>query len=365
MFFIETGGPGGAERVVLELAKASRTIDVEPIVLTCREGWLTENLDAEKIERVRISSERSLDFGLPFRIAKEIKSYHADILHSHLLDSNFYGAFAAKIAGVPHLATEHGDVHHVQKKKYIHLKMRMLALCRSRFSAVSRFTADALEKLGIASERITVVSNPISLPDETNVDVRRKLRAELGVIGESDEHWLWIHVANFRPVKDQRTLIRGFARSREMTSLPQTLAIIGDGTLREELEREAAESVERENIHFLGFRENVSDWLCAGDGFILSSKSEALPMAVLEAGWSGLYLISSEVGGVPEILGSGRGGLFSPERPENLAQQIVTALTDRTATRRSAQALKEYVRETSASDNVISRYREIYKSLCE
>ena len=275
LFLVESGGPGGAERVVLSLAKSYQQSGVSVAVLTFRSGWFTEQLDKENIPRHHIVSHFPFDVTLPFRIARLIRQENIQVLHSHLLDSNFYGGLAARIAGVRHLATEHGDVHHPQSTKMMGFKLRILRALGTKFTAVSRYTAKALASFGVESSAISVVGNPIPTHAASSDGSSRALiRGELGI---DESCWVWIHVANLRPVKDQRTLLEGFKLSCALDP-KQHLLIVGDGPERAALEAQADSD---SRISFLGHRDDVPSLLTASDGFILSSRSEALPMALL------------------------------------------------------------------------------------
>src|SRR5262249_40536567 len=148
--------------------------------------------------------------------------------HSHLLDSNFYGALAARIGRRCHVATEHGDVHHVDTKKLLSVKLRTLVWCGSRIAAVSDFSANELSRHGVPRSRIHVVGNPI-MHSKPPADTRANYRAKLDVPDSPSATFLWAHVANLRPVKDQETLLRGFATAQSLAAVPLSLLIIGDG----------------------------------------------------------------------------------------------------------------------------------------
>lgn len=351
MLFTETGGPGGAERVIVELARAYRGLNAFVHVLTLRTGWFTEKLSAENIPWTQLASNRSFDISLPFRIAREMKKHSCDVLHSHLIDASFYGALAAKIAGVQHIATEHGDVHHISGKKLLRVKVKTISALCTAMTAVSNFTAKRLIELGARPEKVSVVFNPI--PGGVAARMREDVRAELDV---SPDEWVWIHVANFRPVKDQETLIRGFAKSLSLTNKKQRLILIGDGDLRSSLEAIARELGVSSSITFLGFKDDVHNYLGAADGFILTSRSEAMPMALLEAGESGLFLISSEVGGVKDILGENRGMLFPASNPDALADRIAECLSNPESVRNRAKQTQQFIRETFAPRLIAGQY---------
>ena len=368
LLFIETGGPGGAERVVLTLAEGFAAAGKEVTVATLRQGWLTEQLQSDRLARLGVSyvalpSAKSLDIGLPFRLAKLAKEKRADILNSHLLDSTFYAALASKLSRVPHLGTEHGDIHHINRRRFFGAKLKTLAALHTKFSAVSKFTAEALIENGIARQNVSVVGNPIEIGSPAS-NSRQQTRAELGVAADRAQHWLWLHVANFRPVKDQETLLRGFALSCRSAAIPQTLAIVGDGELRPKFEALAAELGISGNVHFLGFRNDVPRWLYAADGFVLTSKSEALPMAILEAAMAGLVVVSSAVGGVPEVIEPLKTGfLFSPGNAEELGSALSSAVAAIPRSLQIAATCRETVIARFSTEAVVAQYFQLFAAL--
>ena len=363
LLIIETGGPGGAERVVSTLAKWLKQQNIDLGVVTFREGWLTEELDSHDIKRYLIESTRKLDLSLPLRLAKLIRKESYTIVHSHLLDSNFYGSIAARLANVPHLATEHGDVHHIGQKSFLQTKIKTISLLGSHCAAVSGYSADKLKELGFSTKRLLSIPNPIFLADQ-NENIRKEKRTELGITQDWREHWLWIHVANLRPVKDQETLLRAFAESLKNSKQPQSLALIGDGEEKSKLLTIAKKLQITEQVYFLGFRQDVRSWLHAADGFLLSSLSESLPMALIEAATNGLFIISTRVGGVAEIVASPEYGTLVPKaNPEALGSAIKQALQNPEQTKAGGQALKDYAQKRFSVDSVMEKYLEMYSRL--
>jgi len=295
LYFIETGGAGGAERVVLDLARGMSGRGHEVAVCTLRTGWLTERLGSHGVEHIHLQSNGS-DPGLPIRLGQLLHENGVTVLHSHLLDSNFYGAIAARLAGTRHVATEHGDVHHLQPKRFLRTKLKIAQWSGASFTAVSRYTAEQMVRLGVRRDKITIVGNPLPSGEPSAAS---PIRRELG-IGEPE--WVWVHVANMRKVKDQATLLRGFAGALRHSSAQQRLLLAGEGPERDELATLCETLGIKNSVHFLGHREDVPALLRAADGFILSSVSEALPMSLLEAAQAGLVLVTSDVGGLPEIV---------------------------------------------------------------
>ena len=358
LILCETGGPGGAERVVAELAICFRDREIPCAVATFRSGWLTEELDRLGVERYLIETKAGFDPLLPWRIRGVIRKCGATVLHTHLLDANFYGAIGARLAGVKHLATEHGDVHHTDSKKLLGLKIRIINLLRSHFTAVSAFSAQKLIALGARLERVHVVRNPSDIYQQLVAasTKRDSIRQTLGI---PSHHWVWVHVANLRPVKDQDTLIRGFA-SALSASDDQTLLIVGDGPEREKLERLIASLGIDRNVILAGFQQDVPSHLIAADGFILSSRSEAMPMSLLEAAQAELVLVGSSVGGIPECLADGRGYLFPAGSVQGLATQLKRILGNVEEARDSALFAADWVRNNCSHETITKELLRLY-----
>src|SRR5204863_7471061 len=103
-----------------------------------------------------------------------------------------------------------------------------------------------------------------------------------------------------------------------------TLLVAGDGDERERVERRARElALPADRVRFLGFRRDVPRLLAASDFFVLPSRTEGLPLCLLEAMAQGLPAIATPVGGVPEVIEEGITGLLTPvEDPAALAEAI-------------------------------------------
>ncbi len=365
--FIESGGPGGAEQIVLRLACGLSARGHKVTVVTLRTGWLTEQLREAGISHVHLESGRACDFTLPFRLARLVQQSRADVLHSHLLDSNFYAAMAARVAGVPHLATEHGDIHHPNRKRFLRLKVKLPSYLGSHFSAVSQFSKDTLIAMGVPTARVKQIYNPISLPRTLPNAEREGIRTDFGV---GADEWVWIHLANLRPVKDQETLLRGFhqavVQARELNLSPHYLWIVGDGAQRDKLETLVRELGIVDQLRFLGFRRDVSLLLQASDGFVLSSLSEAMPVSLLEAMASGLPVISTRVGGVPEVVKPEETGLLiAPRQPSELASAMLKLLSNRELRVALGASAKQLVAELFRPERILAEFEQHYSSLLQ
>lgn len=362
LFLVESGGPGGAERVVLSLAEEFHRRGIPFLVATLRRGWFTEQLDRRGFRHIQLPvSQGKIDMVLLSALHRIIRDEQITVIHSHLFDSNFYGSIAAARARVRHVATEHGDVHHITPKSHAKLKMFLADRAGTRFTAVSAFTADALARQKVRRRKIQVIGNPIALPKLDYRAERRAVRARLGVTEERDQHWVWVHVANFRPVKDQATLLRGFAQAIRLARVKQTLVLVGDGPEKEKLFSLVADLGIQMYVKWVGFSDEVGVYLAASDGFVLSSKSEAMPMSLLEAALYELVLVSSKVGGVPEIVQDKRTGYLFPagnfEALANVMTQVVSTQNESVECGRRA---RELVVANFLMDRVVEKFLTLY-----
>lgn len=358
--FIETGGPGGAENAVLHISQALKNKGHDIHVITTREGWLTTQLDKQQIQRQLIPSYRSFDFGLILKIVSYVKKHNIQIIHSHLLDSNTYCSVAAKIAGIPCVATEHGDIHHTKKKKFSRYKIKLISRFAKKIIAVSDFSKHALISAGMNKEKIIILGNPIALsPYTSQFRSRHEIHPDI-----PEDTWLWIHVGNLRAVKDQATLIKGFALTQISSTKTHTLLIVGEGNLKEELLQLARALKISDNIIFLGHRNDVRDILSHCNGFVLTSLSEALPISLLEAAREKLVLLCSSVGGIPEVVKENQTGyLFPAKNAAALSEKMCAILENQDEARRTAQRAHEFISEHFETNRIVQKLEKLYEDL--
>ncbi|MFV0526936.1 MAG: glycosyltransferase, partial [Acidimicrobiales bacterium] len=144
-------------------------------------------------------------------------------------------------------------------------------------------------------------------------------------------------VGNLTAKKDHRTLLQAVAGGR-MDPGAQVL-IVGSGPLEDDLRRYAAEIGLADRVWFLGTRSDVFGLLALLDVFVLSSRYEGFPIALVEAMTSGVPVVAAAVGGVPELVVDHENGrLVPPGRPDRLGETISEVLADPTAASQLAAA---------------------------
>jgi glycosyltransferase involved in cell wall biosynthesis len=270
---------------------------------------------------------------------------------------NSYGGAAALLSRTSAISTIHGR-HWVVDRLRRRVAYRVLRALGIPIVAVSRDLAGFLEqRLGLPPGRLEVVHNGIpiepALGTEERAARRAALRSELGVPPGLP---LLIAVGNLYPVKDHATLLRA------LSLLPDPwLAIAGRGGEEENLRRLARELGIAERVHLLGLRDDIPRLLAAGDVFVQPSRSEGLPLAVLEAMAQQIPIVATDVGGVGEAVGDGKTGyLVRPGDPAGLAAAVGRILDSPDRGAALAAAANARVREEFSVEHMLHRYREIY-----
>jgi glycosyltransferase involved in cell wall biosynthesis len=260
------------------------------------------------------------------------------------------------------MLTEHGR-HYPDVVSGRRRSLNAWALSRlaDRVNAVCGFSAGALASHdGFPRDRIEIIPNGVELGDFVPVlppDAARRA-ARLPEHGP-----LIVSIARFHPVKDQATLVRGFARA--LAQVPEArLILAGDGPLKSALEQLARELRVADRVHFLGVRTDVPLLLQAADVFCLTSLSEAASLTVLEAMAAGRPIVLTDVGGNPELVRNEHEGLLVPRGDAAaVGNAIVRLLSDRRLAERLAAAAASRVRQEYPLSATIGRYYELYEEL--
>ncbi len=362
LYLIESDDPGGAENVMLALADHFR--HTGHLVTGClKRGWIYRQLAARGFAPKVIPAGRgAIDLKLLHHLVKLIKAEGIDLIHSHLFDINVYSSIAAKITGVPHLCTEHGDVHHHSKSSRKNFfKARILARCSDKIIFVSRFTKRAFSMLcKVPEQKSAVIYNGINTDNfNREADIEEK-KAALG-IGRRDP--VVGSVGSLYPVKGQTYIIKA-ARLVLQTIPGVTFLIIGGGELEDKLKEESRRLDIEDRIRFTGFREDVHELLKTMDVFVLPSLSEGMPLSLIEAMASGLPAVASDVGGIGEVIDDGISGfVIPPADPAAFAAKILYLLQNPSSACEMGRRAREKVNERFNLRTMVENYERIYLEL--
>ena len=191
--------------------------------------------------------------------------------------------------------------------------------------AIARAVADSIRRV-YRIDGFPLIPNgiPVDAFRGLSIDDRERWRDKEGF---ARPHVLFVCVAGLRPQKNPALLLEAFARGP--ASDPRArLLFVGGGALRSELEGRIEALGLQGKVHLLGSRSDVPEILNAADIFVLSSDYEGNPLAVLEAMTAGKPVISTAVGGVPELLEGGCGLLVPPRDAQALSKAMSYVLED-------------------------------------
>lgn len=165
-----------------------------------------------------------------------------------------------------------------------------------------------------------------------------------------------------RPEKGHRYLLEAMpAIVKEAPDL--TLLVVGAGSLEDELKTRAKELGVADNIVFTGFRTDVKDILAALDVYVLPSLSEGLGTAIIEAAAAGLAIVTSNVGGIPDVITNEKTGLLvPPENPEALAAALLRFYKDRPFAKQCGEAAAKHARDTFSEELLGEKTESFYQA---
>ena len=367
---------GGLERLVVDLVREGRRSGQEQAVICVeRPGELAPRAEALGARVFCAHKSPGIRPTVVNRLANLFRGLRPDIVHTHQIGALFYAGPAAARAGVPVIVhTEHGK--HYEKGLRARWLGRMAGRYADRFCCVSADIADAVRKRKIVGdEKITVVANGIDVArfgfgaggTGQASGVRRQasgndLRSELGIPPGAP---LVGTIGRLSEIKRHDLLLHGFARL--LRSRPEAhLLVVGDGPLRENLKRQSAATLPAAQVHFAGYQPEPERYLQVMDVFALTSRSEGMPLAVLEAWSAGVPVVASAVGGVPELVVDGQAGLLFPSGDADaLAQALERLLCQpELAGRLSAVGRQRVEREFSLA-RMAETYQRLYRELFE
>ena len=353
---IETGGPGGAEHLLLRLAESlrSRGHEVCPVCPDNRQPWLADSFRARGFDPAFVSPRRAVDPGVVRDIVRIARRRRVDVIHSHEFDMAVHGTFAARLLRCPHVITMHGGRYYAARWAR-RLALRWAARWSDAIVGVSASVVADLERtLRLPRGTARLVHNGVSFEPGR----RERVRAELGL--RPDEK-LIVAIGSLYPVKGHIVLLRALA-DIDARATPWHLAIAGRGGEERGLRDFGAEHGMAERVHLLGYRSDVSDVLAAADIYAMPSLSEGLPLSLLEAMSAGKAIVASDTGGIPEAVANGRDALLVPPGDHAALAAALRALLDDAGEReRLGAEAKAHVTATFGLDRMTDGYERIYR----
>jgi N-acetyl-alpha-D-glucosaminyl L-malate synthase BshA len=301
------------------------------------------------------------ELALSSKLVDMVKLYQIDLLHVHYAIPHAYAGYMAKKMleeeniFIPMVTTLHGtDITLVGSHPFYKPAVTFSINKSDVVTSVSQSLKDDTLRLFDIKKEIHVVPNFIDIPKKINpyTDCERDMMAE------KDERII-THVSNLRKVKRVKDVIEIFDRVQK--KLPAKLVIVGEGPEREPCERLCAKKGISDKVMFLGNSNEVDKILCFSDLFLLTSEKESFGLAALEAMASGVPVVSTNVGGLPEVNIDGVSGFLSDlGNVEEMADNALKILeTDQMLTKFKKQAVEAAM--VYDTKNIVPLYEDLYK----
>jgi glycosyltransferase involved in cell wall biosynthesis len=263
-----------------------------------------------------------LDFVAMIKVAGALRRFGADVVHFHTARAHTVGLGAARLARTPVKVLSRRVDFPTGGNVFSRLKYRAEV---DAVVAISKAVRDVLSLGGVETSRITVIYSGIDLEEFREKADGSYIREELGI---PDSSPLVGVVGALAPHKAQSYFLKAAARlAKERPDV--RFIIAGEGELEADLKALARSLGIEKVVTFAGFRSDVKAVLAALDVFVLSSVAEGLCTSILDAMATGVPVVATGVGGVPEIVIDGESGLLVPPAdPRAMADSVNRVLKD-------------------------------------
>jgi len=301
------------------------------------------------------------ELALSSKLVDMVKLHGIELLHVHYAIPHAYAAYMAKKMlqeegyHIPIVTTLHGtDITLVGSHPYYRPAVTFSINKSDAVTSVSQSLKEDTERLFDIKRDISVVPNFIDVTKhETKfTDCQRALMAR-------DDERIITHISNFREVKRIPDVIKIFHEVQKV--LPAKLMMVGEGPEQKPAERLARKLGISENVIFLGNSNEIDKILCFSDLFLLPSKTESFGLAALEAMASGVPVVSSNTGGIPEVNIDGVTGYLSDVGDvASMAENAIHILENPERLNTFKANAKKESKNFSIA-NVVPKYEVIYR----
>lgn len=299
------------------------------------------------------------EMALASEILKCGVEHELDVVHVHYAVPLAASAHYAKLmGGVPYVVTLHGsDTHTIGMDPMFQAPIRYALLGATGCSAVCNY----LKKKAEVNFGITKIC---TIPNFVETNRFNKEKKETDAIVDTNLPTV-VHISNFRPIKRTHDIIIAWRTIK--SEIPDSqLYLVGNGPEREFMIKFVQKLNLEDSIHFTGIRKDTEAILSQANLFILASELEASPLTLLEAMASGVPIIGTNVGGVPEIFEDGvQGRLINLGDTSTMAQHAIEILNDQKLAREMGEKGHQRIMERYTPEKIVRLYENFYMETCD
>ena len=346
----------GGQNQVLLTVNGLRAIGHRTMLVAHPSGELRKRA-AEGLELVPIASRSEIDLSAAWRLSRVIRRLGPDIVHAHDAHATAMAALAIPMAG----SAARSPALVVSRRVDFHLRSHSFSRWKHRQVDCFIAASDAIRKMlvadGVPAARTVTVHE--------GIDVERVQAAPAVNVHETfflPHHAPLVgNVAALVPHKGQRHLVE--AAHLVVRDLPDArFVILGEGELREQLERQIRDYHLEKHVLLPGFRTDVLGCIKGFDLFVMSSITEGLGTSLLDAMACSRAIVATRAGGIPEIVDHGRTGVLVGVRDHaSMAREMVTLLRDDDSRRRMGEAGLARVSERFTVERMVAETAAVYE----
>lgn len=290
-------GIGGAqtmcENLSYELMKMGHVVTV--ISLYNYHSSITERMEAAGVDIIYLNKKPGMDISMVIKLKKIFRKLQPDVIHTHL-DCIKYAVFAAKLANVKRCVH---TVHNVAEKEAGGLARMINKFYYKHHWAVPVALSPVIQKTIQNVYRINFFDIPVIY---NGIDLSKCIPKKDYSIGEKI---ILLHIGRFSEQKNHKGLLDAFQKIH--SEYPMCiLQLIGSGEKETEIKRYIEILELTECVQMLGGQSNVFTFLHEADIFLLPSNYEGMPMTIIEAMGTGVPIVATLVGGIPDMLTDGK-----------------------------------------------------------
>ena len=354
---------GGAEKHVIQLASRLRERGFDTGIVTIfEEGTLAGSIREEGLPFVCLKQGGGWGLETFFQISRWIRNARPHILHTYLFGFHLFVGLPARLLKVPILISSRRELAHWKKKRH-----RWLENLGNGFVDRVVCCSEAARNWTIQNERIDparvlTLYNGVDLKRFGGAvresKIRQEFRIPIGVplIGT---------VANFSYEKGYPYLLEAVRRIHERRPDAWFL-FAGSGRFEQEIKTQANASPAGKRIIFAGQRRDIPEILSGLDIFVLASLVEGFPNVLLEAMAMAKPVVATAVGGIPELITSGKEGLLVPARDgEGLAGAVLALLADSPRAAQFGQEALQKIKSRFSIERMVDDYDRLYRALLD
>lgn len=336
------------ENLLYELKKMGHK--VVAVSLYNYKSPITERLVNAGIKVTYLNKKSGLDISMILKMSKFLKREKPDVVHTHryvmqyVIPAAILSGVKKRVHTVHNIAVkENGKSARILAKIFYH-KCHVIPV------ALSNLVKETIiEEYKIPDKKVPVVFNGINLSHCMS-------KTSYG----ADDTFTIIHIGRFAQAKNQMALVQGFEifhKNYENTKLQ----LIGEGELKAQVQNYTKIHKLDGCVEFMGLKDNVYPFLNGADVFALPSLYEGIPMTLIEAMGCGLPIVSSPVGGIPDMLKNEESALLVEGNPENISDAFERLYKDEYLRKRLGQNARIQSEKFSAKEMAL-KYYDIYTS---